>query len=112
MQAVALLACGFSWGVAVIMMTYVCAKVWGAAAMAKNLAAVNTYSIFASLAGSFGAGLLAQATSFSVALGTVCALCVVGVAVGRPLGAAVEGRDGSREAGAVGAGDLVGRLDG
>lgn len=123
MQAAALLACGFSWGVAVIMMTYVCAKVWGAAAMARNLATVNTYSIFASLAGSFGAGLLAQATSFSVALGTVCALCVVGVAVGRPLGAAVgrSGRDGSRGAGvhgAVGAGapvrtgDLAGRLDG
>lgn len=96
LQAVALLACGFSWGVAVIMMTYVCAKVWGAAAMAKSLSTVNTYSIFASLAGSFGAGLLAQATSFPVALACVCALSAAGVVVGRPLGAAVGngGREG------------------
>lgn len=70
-QTLALLACGFCWGVAVIMMTYVSSETWGAQAMTRNMAVVNTNSIFSSLVGSCGGGLLAQAFGTQVAL---CAL--------------------------------------
>lgn len=57
-QAVACLLTGMSWGAAVVTMPFVSRTEWGLANMAQNMAMVNTYSIFASLVGSFGAGML------------------------------------------------------
>ena len=62
LQAVACLLTGMAWGAAVVTMPYVSRTEWGQANMAQNMAVVNTYSIFASIAGSWGAGLLVSAT--------------------------------------------------
>lgn len=57
-QAAACLLTGMSWGAAVVTMPFVSRTEWGQTNMAQNMAVVNTYSIFASLVGSFGAGVL------------------------------------------------------
>lgn len=79
-QAVACLLTGMSWGAAVVTMPFVSRTEWGQANMAQNMAMVNTYSIFASLAGSFGAGMLYGACgSFLPVLGIMTALGVASV---------------------------------
>ncbi len=60
-QALACLVTGASWGAAVVTMPYVSRTEWGQSTMARNMAVVNTYSIFASIVGSFGAGMLFEA---------------------------------------------------
>lgn len=79
-QAVACLLTGMSWGAAVVTMPFVSRTEWGQANMAQNMAMVNTYSIFASLAGSFGAGMLyGVCGSFLPVLGIMTALGVASV---------------------------------
>ncbi len=75
-QALACLLTGAGWGAAVVTMPYVSRVEWGQPNMAQNMAVVNTYSIFASLAGSWGAGLLASA------LGSFVPVLVVMVVLG------------------------------
>ena len=85
-QAAACLLTGMSWGAAVVTMPFVSRTEWGQANMAQNMAMVNTYSIFASLAGSFGAGLLYGACgSFLPVLGIMTALGVVSVLLANKL---------------------------
>lgn len=79
-QAAACLLTGMSWGAAVVTMPFVSRTEWGQANMAQNMAMVNTYSIFASLAGSFGAGMLyGVCGSFLPVLGIMTALGVASV---------------------------------
>lgn len=79
-QAVACFLTGMSWGAAVVTMPFVSRTEWGRANMAQNMAMVNTYSIFASLVGSFGAGMLYGACgSFLPVLGVMTALGVASV---------------------------------
>lgn len=79
-QAVACLLTGMSWGAAVVTMPFVSRTEWGLANMAQNMAMVNTYSIFASLVGSFGAGMLYGACgSFLPVLGIMTVLGVASV---------------------------------
>lgn len=79
-QAAACLLTGMSWGAAVVTMPFVSRTEWGQANMAQNMAMVNTYSIFASLVGSFGAGMLYGACgSFLPVLGIMAALGVASV---------------------------------
>ena len=74
-QAVACLLTGASWGAAVVTMPYVSRTEWGQRNMPQNMAVVNTYSIFASLVGSFGAGMLFSACdSLLPVLGIMTAL--------------------------------------
>ena len=85
-QAVACLLTGMSWGAAVVTMPFVSRTEWGLANMAQNMAMVNTYSIFASLAGSFGAGILYGARgSFLPVLGIMTALGVASVLLANKL---------------------------
>lgn len=85
-QAVACLLTGMSWGAAVVTMPFVSRTEWGQANMAQNMAMVNTYSIFASLAGSFGAGILYGACgSFLPVLGIMTALGVASVLLANKL---------------------------
>lgn len=85
-QAVACLLTGMSWGAAVVTMPFVSRTEWGQANMAQNMAMVNTYSIFASLVGSFGAGMLYGACgSFLPVLGIMTALGVVSVLLANKL---------------------------
>lgn len=97
-QTVALLGCGFCWGVAVIMMTYVCSETWGAQAMSRNLAVVNTNSIFSSLVGSCGGGLLAQAFGTQAALGALLGFAIVATALSGVLGRAVASAKSAAQA--------------
>lgn len=97
-QTVALLGCGFCWGVAVIMMTYVCSETWGAQAMSRNLAVVNTNSIFSSLVGSCGGGLLAQAFGVQAALGALLGFAIVATALSGVLGRAVASAKSAAQA--------------
>lgn len=85
-QAVACLVTGMSWGAAVVTMPFVSRTEWGLANMAQNMAMVNTYSIFASLVGSFGAGMLYGACgSFLPVLGIMTALGVASVLLANKL---------------------------
>lgn len=85
-QAVACLLTGMSWGAAVVTMPFVSRTEWGQANMAQNMAMVNTYSIFASLVGSFGAGMLYGACgSFLPVLGIMTALGVASVLLANKL---------------------------
>lgn len=85
-QAVACLLTGMSWGAAVVTMPFVSRTEWGQANMAQNMAMVNTYSIFASLVGSFGAGILYGACgSFLPVLGIMAALGVASVLLANKL---------------------------
>ena len=85
-QAVACLLTGMSWGAAVVTMPFVSRTEWGQANMAQNMAMVNTYSIFASLVGSFGAGILYGACgSFLPVLGIMTALGVASVLLANKL---------------------------
>lgn len=85
-QAVACLLTGMSWGAAVVTMPFVSRTEWGQANMAQNMAMVNTYSIFASLVGSFGAGMLYGACgSFLPVLGIMAALGVASVLLANKL---------------------------
>ena len=79
-QAEACFLTGMSWGAAVVTMPFVSRTEWGQANMAQNMAMVNTCSIFASLVGSFGAGMLYGACgSFLPVLGVMTALGVASV---------------------------------
>lgn len=85
-QAAACLLTGMSWGAAVVTMPFVSHAEWGQANMAQNMAMVNTYSIFASLVGSFGAGMLYGACgSFLPVLGIMTALGVASVLLANKL---------------------------
>lgn len=85
-QAVACLVTGMSWGAAVVTMPFVSRTEWGLANMAQNMAMVNTYSIFASLVGSFGAGMLYGACgSFLPVLGIMAVLGVASVLLANKL---------------------------
>ena len=85
-QAVACLLTGMSWGAAVVTMPFVSRTEWGLANMAQNMAMVNTYSIFASLVGSFGAGMLyGVCGSFLPVLGIMTVLGVVSVLLANKL---------------------------
>ena len=85
-QAVACLLTGMSWGAAVVTMPFVSRTEWGLTNMAQNMAMVNTYSIFASLVGSFGAGMLYGACgSFLPVLGIMTALGVASVLLANKL---------------------------
>ena len=85
-QAAACLLTGMSWGAAVVTMPFVSRAEWGQANMAQNMAMVNTYSIFASLVGSFGAGMLYGACgSFLPVLGIMTALGVASVLLANKL---------------------------
>lgn len=85
-QAAACLLTGMSWGAAVVTMPFVSRTEWGQANMAQNMAMVNTYSIFASLVGSFGAGMLYGACgSFLPILGIMAALGVASVLLANKL---------------------------
>ena len=85
-QAVACLLTGMSWGAAVVTMPFVSRTEWGLANMAQNMAMVNTYSIFASLVGSFGAGMLyGVCGSFLPVLGIMTALGVASVLLANKL---------------------------
>lgn len=79
-QAVACFLTGMSWGAAVVTMPFVSRTEWGQANMAQNMAVVNTYSVFASLVGSFGAGMLHGAcASLLPVLGIMTAFGVASV---------------------------------
>ncbi len=85
-QAAACLLTGMSWGAAVVTMPFVSRTEWGQANMAQNMAMVNTCSIFASLVGSFGAGMLYGACgSFLPVLGIMTALGVASVLLANKL---------------------------
>ena len=85
-QAVACLLTGMSWGAAVVTMPFVSRTEWGLANMAQNMAMVNTYSIFASLVGSFGAGMLyGVCGSFLPVLGIMTVLGVASVLLANKL---------------------------
>lgn len=85
-QAAACLLTGMSWGAAVVTMPFVSRTEWGQANMAQNMAMVNTYSIFASLVGSFGAGMLYGVYgSFLPVLGIMTALGVASVLLANKL---------------------------
>lgn len=85
-QAAACLLTGMCWGAAVVTMPFVSRTEWGQANMAQNMAMVNTYSIFASLVGSFGAGMLYGACgSFLPVLGIMTALGVTSVLLANKL---------------------------
>ena len=85
-QAAACLLTGMSWGAAVVTMPFVSRAEWGQANMAQNMAMVNTYSIFASSVGSFGAGMLYGACgSFLPVLGIMTALGVASVLLANKL---------------------------
>lgn len=77
-QALACLLTGMAWGAAVVTMPFVSRTEWGQANMAQNMAVVNTYSIFASLAGSWGAGLLVSALGSFIPV--LCIMLVLGAA--------------------------------
>lgn len=63
---------GVSWGAAIVTMPFITRREWGQADLAQNMAVVNTHSVFGALAGSFGAGLLIEATgSFYPVLGVM-----------------------------------------
>lgn len=85
-QAVACLITGVGWGAAVVSMPFVTRTRWGQGSMARNMALVNTYSVFASLAGSWGTGLLsAAAGSYVPALLVMALMGAASVAVARAL---------------------------
>lgn len=85
-QALGCLLSGAAWGAAVVTMPFVTRKAWGLRNMAQNMALVNTYSIWASLVGSWGAGYIASVTgSFALAMAVMAPLGAFGVVVGRAL---------------------------
>lgn len=85
-QAVACLMTGVGWGAAVVSMPFVTRMRWGQGSMARNMALVNTYSVFASLVGSWGTGLLSAAMgSYVPALLVMALMGAASVAVARAL---------------------------
>lgn len=62
LQLLGCLCFGISWGAGIVTMPFISRREWGQAGLAQNMAVVNTYSIFGALAGSFGAGLMVEAT--------------------------------------------------
>lgn len=82
LQTVGCLIVGIGWGSAVVSMPFVTRTEWGQRNMAENMAVVNTYSIFGSLVGSWGAGLLSTLLgSFVPVLLVMCAMGLASVAV-------------------------------
>ena len=84
------LACflsGAAWGSAVVTMPFVTRRDWGQRNMAQNMAVVNTYSIWASLVGSWGAGILVQTLgSFVPLIVTMVCFALTSLCVARCMG--------------------------
>lgn len=78
LQTVACLVTGVGWGAAVVSMPFVTRTEWGQSNMAENMAVVNTYSIFGSVVGSWGAGLLS--TMLGSFVPVLFAMCIMGLA--------------------------------
>ncbi|WP_417230521.1 MFS transporter [Thermophilibacter sp.] len=78
LQTVACLVTGIGWGAAVVSMPFVTRTEWGQSNMAENMAVVNTYSIFGSVVGSWGAGLLS--TMLGSFVPVLFAMCIMGLA--------------------------------
>ena len=78
LQTVACLVTGIGWGAAVVSMPFVTRTEWGQCNMAENMAVVNTYSIFGSVVGSWGAGLLS--TMLGSFVPVLFAMCIMGLA--------------------------------
>ncbi len=73
---------GISWGSTIVSMPFVTRKKWGQKYMAENLAVVNSYSVFAAVVGSWGAGLLADAAgSYLVVLVIMVVMTLLGAVV-------------------------------
>lgn len=85
-QALGCLLSGAAWGSAVVTMPFVTRRSWGLRNMAQNMAIVNSYSIWASLLGSWGTGFIASATgSFAIAIAVTAPLGVLGIVTSRVL---------------------------
>lgn len=78
LQTVACLVTGIGWGAAVVSMPFVTRTEWGQSNMAENMAVVNTYSIFGSVVGSWGSGLLS--TMLGSFVPVLFAMCIMGLA--------------------------------
>lgn len=78
LQTAACLVTGVGWGAAVVSMPFVTRAEWGQSNMAENMAVVNTYSIFGSVVGSWGAGLLSTALGSFVPVLSI--MCIMGLA--------------------------------
>ena len=88
LQMIGCLCFGASWGAGIVTMPFISRREWGQAGLAQNMAVVNTYSIFGALAGSFGAGLMVEATGsyypvLAVMVVFACAAFVVAWRMGR-----------------------------
>ena len=82
LQLIACLLFGLSWGAAIVTMPFITRREWGQENLAQNMAIVNTYSIFGSMVGSFGAGILAEACgSYTPVLAIMGALAVVALLI-------------------------------
>lgn len=82
LQLIACLLFGLSWGAAIVTMPFITRREWGQENLAQNMAIVNTYSIFGSMVGSFGAGILAEACgSYMPVLAIMGALAVVALLI-------------------------------
>lgn len=92
-QAVACLLTGLSWGGAVVSMPFVTRRSWGQSTMAQNMAVVNTYSVFASVIGSWGAGILSSVLGAYVPVLVIMALMgAASVGVAHMLGGSAAAR--------------------
>lgn len=78
LQTVSCLVTGIGWGAAVVSMPFVTRTEWGQSNMAENMAVVNTYSIFGSVVGSWGSGLLS--TMLGSFVPVLFAMCIMGLA--------------------------------
>lgn len=88
---VACLLTGMGWGAAVVTMPFVSRKQWGQRNMAQNMAIVNTYSVFASIIGSWGVGLLAEAIgAYSPILVIMAVFAAIGLVDAFMLGRGVD----------------------
>lgn len=82
LQVLGCLLFGISWGAAIVTMPFITRREWGQEGLAQNMAVVNTYSILGAIAGSFGAGMLAELTdSYYPVLAIMVAFAVLALAV-------------------------------
>lgn len=82
LQVLGCLLFGVSWGAAIVTMPFITRREWGQEGLAQNMAVVNTYSILGAIAGSFGAGMLAELTnSYYPVLAIMVAFAVLALAV-------------------------------
>lgn len=82
LQVLGCLLFGISWGAAIVTMPFITRREWGQEGLAQNMAVVNTYSILGAIAGSFGAGMLAElADSYYPVLAIMVVFAVLALAV-------------------------------